>query len=239
MPVHERYPNYIKDQRKFFDELIVEDWDTYQSKDWDTIRQFEVKELFRHVRPQSVLNIGCGCGFHDKEMALYDFVELVHGIDYSEESVNTANKYYSHEKVSRRVEDLEVAEPHRQYDLVASFQVFEHLENVTAYFHYAKSACTSGGHIAILTPNWLRLRNVLLALRLKKKQLCDPLHFKEYTIRELRRIGIKHGLKHIKTFGYEVSGLSAIDSLPLKRRLALGKYAPILADRLCVIFQKS
>ena len=35
----EKYPEFLDDQRQFFDELITREWDTYQSPDWDRRRR--------------------------------------------------------------------------------------------------------------------------------------------------------------------------------------------------------
>ncbi len=42
----EKYPEFLSDQRRFFDELITEEWNTYQNADWDRSRRFEVDCLF-------------------------------------------------------------------------------------------------------------------------------------------------------------------------------------------------
>src|SRR3546814_10544530 len=85
-------------------------------------------------------------------MAGYDFVREVHAIDYSAKSIERANESYPHSKVTRRVADLQAESAQNQYDLVVSFQVFEHLAEPDAYFRFCKSACKPGGTIAILTP---------------------------------------------------------------------------------------
>src|SRR5687767_441287 len=98
MRVHERYTHYHEDQRQFFDELITEEWGTYISADWDTVRRHEVARLFAIVQPRRVLDIGCGCGFHDKVMAEYPFVERVDAFDYSAQSIVKAEEVYPHPK---------------------------------------------------------------------------------------------------------------------------------------------
>jgi len=136
MPVQSRYPNALKDQRQFFDELITEDWESYKSEAWDVSRRGEVARLFRTMRPARILDIGCGCGFHDAEMARYDCVQRIDAIDYSVQSIRKADEAYPHPKVFRRVADLETDDPGAVFDLVVSFQVLEHLVDPAGYFRY-------------------------------------------------------------------------------------------------------
>jgi len=236
--VQDRYPEYLSDQRRVFDELITEDWNTYVSAEWDAVRRFEVAQLFARVKPADVLDVGCGCGFHDREMAGYSFVHAVDAIDYSEKSVERANRVYPHGKVARWVADLASDQPRKAYDLVVSFQVFEHLDDPDTYFRFCRAACAKDGYIAILTPNRRRLRNVLRRLRGLGPELLDPQHFKEYSVSDLRLLGESHGFKYVCWFGYGLNGLSWIDRRPVEARLRMGQLLPWIANCFCLIMKK-
>ena len=238
MPVHLRYPNFLPDQRQFFDELITEDWDAYQSADWDAVRRFEVARLFQLVRPRRVLDVGCGCGFHDVAMASYPFVDLVHGIDYSPNSIARANDVYPHVKVSRTVADFASWIPPERYGLVASFHVIEHLEKPDELMAFCRDACADDGHVAVFTPNRARLRNVLRRLRGQAALLCDPQHFREYSRHEIERLGSRHGLVSVGAFGYGMTGVGWLDRATVGRRLATGHRLSRLADALCVVMRR-
>lgn len=237
MSVHERYQTYQRDQRAFFDDLIEEEWDSYESAEWDQIREFEIKGIFDRVRPKTVLDIGCGCGFHDRAMASYDFVEHVDGIDYSLKSVEKANVEYAHPKVSRWVSDLERDNPVRRYDLVVSFQVFEHLEATESYFRFCRTACAPQGSIAIVMPNTNRLPNLIRRLKGQPAVLLDPQHFHEYSFKEMRSLARKYGFAVTHEFGYGLNGLAVIDRLPIAKRLALGSRVSAIANGMCVIMR--
>jgi len=241
MSVHQRYPQPLEDQRQFFDELITEEWHTYHSEAWDAARRYEVEQLFRHLQPGRVLDIGCGVGFHDVEMARYPFVTFVEAIDYSRESIRKANEHYPHEKVFRRVEDLRTLAVEPSYDLVVSFQVFEHLSNPEDYFRFAIAACRPGGAIAILTPNADRLDNRIRAWRGEPKSMIDPQHFHEYTSAELRALGARHRLATAATFGYRLSSALWPWAVPVDpiRAMRWGTRLPAIADGLAVIFRKA
>lgn len=238
MAVQDRYPKFLSDQRRVFDELIIEDWDTYTSADWDAVRQSEIARLFAKIQPATVLDIGCGCGFHDREMASYRFVRAVDAIDYSPKSIEKADQNYPHAKVTRWVADLAVDPPRKAYDLVVSFQVFEHLDDPGAYFRFSHAACAREGHVAIFTPNRLRLRNVLRRFRGLEAELLDPQHFKEYSVSELRSLAEANGFDYVSWFGYGMNGIGWIDRRSIGARLRMGQWLPWIANCFCLLMKK-
>ncbi|MBR1229219.1 class I SAM-dependent methyltransferase [Bradyrhizobium sp. AUGA SZCCT0176] len=229
MSVPQRYPDFLSDQRQFFDELITEEWQTYFSEEWDAIRRFEIEKIFEHFKPARILDVGCGVGFHDAEMARYDFVEEVDAFDYSEKSVEKANATYSHPKVKRFVADLSTFAPTNRYDMVISFQVFEHLDQPPAYFELCRRSCKAGAIVAIVTPNRTRLSNRLRARKGLPYELCDPQHFKEYTIGEIHELGAQAGFTPAGGFGYRLWGWPPLERLSLRTRLNLGFWFPSIA----------
>jgi 2-polyprenyl-3-methyl-5-hydroxy-6-metoxy-1,4-benzoquinol methylase len=238
MPVHNRYSKYLSDQKQFFDELITEDWELYISDDWDDSRIFEIQLLLKKIRPASVLDIGCGCGFHDKVMAEFPFVKKVDGIDYSEQSIVKANEVYPHPKVNRIVADFMNFQPAGEYDLVVSFEVFEHLTDPDAYMDFCLKACAPKGFVAIITPNRLRLRNRILKMKKQPLDMEDVMHFREYSIKEMKTLGKKHGLDTYSVFGYGVLYYNhpLMKGLKPLQQVKLGAYYPPLANRMGVIY---
>ena len=194
----EKYPEFLSDQRRFFDELITEEWNTYQNADWDRSRRFEVDCLFRLISPRKILDVGCGCGFHDVVMAEKPGVEDVVGIDYSEKSIETANRMYPHRNVRRSVEDIGKMPARESYDLVVSFQVIEHLKDAAEFLRHCRRQTRPGGCIAVVTPNRLRLSNRLRILTGGKPKLGDPQHYREYVAPELVLLGTEQGLNTLR-----------------------------------------
>jgi len=235
MRVHEKYSQLMKDQRDFFNELITEEWWDYHHADWDTTRRYEVACLFGEIQPETILDLGCGCGFHDQVMAEYAFVREVHAVDYSPKSIEKANEAYPHPKVARWCADFAQEPLSGSYDCVTSFQVIEHLEDPKVYFHAAKSVCKPGGHIAVFTPNLNRLSNLLLRLRCKPAVFCDSQHFIEYTPSSLRDAGKECGLTPVAFFGYTLAGLRWIDTQPMEKRLRWGQMLPKIASHCCPV----
>jgi 2-polyprenyl-3-methyl-5-hydroxy-6-metoxy-1,4-benzoquinol methylase len=223
----------MKDQRVFFDELITEEWDTYVSEAWNYSRRFEVDRLFRKIQPATILDVGCGCGFHDQVMAEYDFVEKVDAIDYSEKSIRTAEMAYPHPKVRRIAATFEEFETEHKYDLVVSFQLLEHLCNPEEYLYFCAINCAP--YVAISTPNRLCLRNRIRLIAGKRPSLEDVMHYREYSVAQIQEMGRQHGLDHFYWFGY---GLSAVKGLSPRANTCIGYSFPHLADRIVVVFKK-
>ncbi len=237
MAVQNRYQTFLEDQREFFDTLITEDWETYFSESWDETRRYEIACLFKKVRPSTILDIGCGCGFHDREMATYPFVTSVDAFDYSARSIEKADATYGHPKVRRWVGDLATDAPRRRYDLVVSFQIFEHLNGSDDYFHFCREACAPGGSIAIFTPNRMRLPNWLRMRRGVAPQMLDPQHFKEYTAAEVIALGRNAGFVDPRYFSYGMFGHPLVDRMSNLWRLRLGRFFPAIASGLCIILK--
>jgi 2-polyprenyl-3-methyl-5-hydroxy-6-metoxy-1,4-benzoquinol methylase len=205
---HTEYENkgYTEDQREFFDKLITEDWETYISTDWDVARKIEVQEILCRIPlPRKVLDLGCGCGYHDLLFAGTEGIRKVIGVDYSVKSVEAAEREYPHPKVERYAadffQDKGFIQSKGPYDLVASFQVIEHLSKAKDFIEVSAFFAEEGGHVAIVTPNSERLQNRLLKAMNKPVELVDPLHYREYGVRDLKTLGIAKGLKFMSTFG--------------------------------------
>lgn len=240
MPVHERYTTFLEDQRRFFDELITEDWHAYRSEIWDRTRTFEVSELFARVQPEYVLDVGCGCGFHDQAMAQHPFVRQVDAVDYSAKSIERANEAYPHPKVRRWTASYADLRPERPYDLVTSFQVIEHLKDPADFLRACSEYCRVGGHVAVFMPNRLRVENRILGLSGKPPQLCDPMHFTEYAPGEVERMALPFGLVGRSWFGigFDAPSIPLVRGWGIGRRLAVGRHLKWMASGLGIVMEK-
>jgi SAM-dependent methyltransferase len=237
----EKYPQFLEDQRAFFDELITREWETYQDAGWDTRRRFEIDTLFNMLSARMVLDVGCGCGFHDVLMAEKKGVADVCGIDYSEKSIETANRIYPHPEVRRSVEDIGRATIIGQFDLVISFQVIEHLTDPAGFLKDCARHAAPGGYIVAVTPNRLRLSNRLRILAGGQAQLGDPQHYREYVPSDLIALGREQGLEFFGLFAYGVTlrvPKTNFHLLPLPLGLRLGRLVPSISDCFGVILQK-
>lgn len=243
MSVHEKYTQFEADQRKFFDELITKDWNTYKNKLWDFTRAYEVKKIIQKTNPSRILDIGCGCGFHDLLFAKNPIVKYVLGIDYSTESIKKANQEYPHQKVERVCVDFlsENQSIPSDFDLAVSFQVIEHLKDFERFFSVVFSKVKKGGYVAIATPNFDRFSNRIRRFFGYSAEFCDPMHFREFNLLELKNLGESAGLNMIDHFGYAVS-LNAFFNfdkyIPDKARFYLGTAIPSIAEVIVIVFKK-
>jgi 2-polyprenyl-3-methyl-5-hydroxy-6-metoxy-1,4-benzoquinol methylase len=237
---------FINDQRNFFDNLITNDWNTYINDQWDEERQHEIDEILKRIpMPETVLDIGCGCGYHDMIFAENHGVNRIIGIDYSVKSIDTANRKYHHPRVKRFVADIyqdrEKILKEGPFDLVCSFQVIEHVTKVAEFMDNCKSLVKFGGHIAIVTPNFNNLQNSILKLLRRPIIYVDPLHFREYGVNALKHLGADVGLGYIDHFGrglhlnigkYTFLKFNSIIERPLN------KLFPRMSDVIGVIFKR-
>jgi 2-polyprenyl-3-methyl-5-hydroxy-6-metoxy-1,4-benzoquinol methylase len=240
MRVHERYREYREDQRRFFDELVTKEWDSYISADWDRARAIEAREVLRRTRPRRILDIGCGCGYHDVLMASSPGVDEVVGIDYSAMSIEAAEREYPHPKVRRLAADVNEM-PEGSYDLAVSFHVIEHVSDPRGFLEVCRRQVRPGGWVAAVTPNRLRVDNAYRYLRGYPAVLEDPQHFREYTIGDLIALGSRAGMELVGYFGYGLSFTAPVierQVIPRRPGLWLGKLVPPVAHRIGVVFRR-
>ena len=250
---HEQFRNqgYFPDQRQFFDRLITQDWETYIDPHWDRARLFEVRNIMSLIedRCESVLDVGCGCGYHDLLFAGFPGIRKIVGIDYSEKSIQQANRHYPHEKIQRIVADIFEPSLALQslglFDLVVSFSVIEHLQTPVEFLQQCNTFVKPGGFMAVVTPNRNRVSNRLRHLCGKPPKYVDPLHFREYTIKELVQMGRDLNMIPLKLFGsclqiqlncylFRISLLSGKTEIAMK----LGNVFPHFANFIGVLFQQ-
>jgi SAM-dependent methyltransferase len=235
----DRYPEFLPDQREFFDHLITEDWETYQSAEWDEARRREVAAVLSRAPARRILDVGCGCGFHDVEMARWPGVQEVVGIDYSPRSIETAEREFAHRCVRRLVSDIFELHEH-PFDLVVSFQVIEHVTAPVEFLQACVRNLAPSGVLAVVTPNGDRLDNRLRTLRGKEPELLDPQHYREYTPHELLELAAPLPLTPIATVGLNARltlprlGRQVLPE-PLGRRLA--SWFPSVSSSLAVLWR--
>ncbi|HBF33330.1 TPA: hypothetical protein DDW35_02075 [Candidatus Sumerlaeota bacterium] len=234
MVVQDRFRHYQRDQREVFDQMIAEDWEVYFNPLGLCLKKFEVDRLLAWTHPTAILNIGCGYGFQDAEMAKRSFVQQVDAIDYSSASVAKANEMFSGPKIHREVADFLTAEPTPKYDCVVSFQVIEHLEDPETFLRRCAEWCKPGGIVAAYTVNFMRPYNRIQIKYGKPPIVEDPMHKMEFTREQLRELGIKAGLLPQRIFAY----LSAPYRRPYGLRIWLGYWFPSQGERLGAFYQK-
>lgn len=238
-----RGKEYQKDQKEFFDSLIEKSWETYHIPEWDFTRTFETNWIALKTNPKKILNVGCGCGFHDQVMSQIPSVENILGIDYSRKTIQKAESIYPHKKIQRKFLDFLKDDINQlgKFDLTVSFQVIEHLEEYELFLRRMMQVTENNGFIAIATPNYNRLSNRIKAWFGKKKTFCDVMHFTEFTYKELCNLGEKVGVSIYASMSYNCSFNFKFDLdryIPHKIRFYLGRLFPQIGDVMVLIFKK-
>jgi SAM-dependent methyltransferase len=124
-------------------------------------------EVVQSMRPDSVLEVGCGDGYFIG--GLDDYVKVRVGADFSAKAIGFAKAF--HPNVLFHVGDA--AELQQQFDVVVAIEVLEHIpdDQVLKFLQMLFDRTKSGGHVIICVPS------VVLPLNRK--------HFRHYTARLL------------------------------------------------------
>ena len=107
------------------------------------------------VNRKRVLDYGCGSGYGTALISEHSLE--VTGIDISSEAIEYAQSQYSAPNLKyMRIDPAEVAPlpfPDSSFDVVLSFQVIEHVQNVSAYLQEIDRVLVPGGKVIIATPD--------------------------------------------------------------------------------------
>lgn len=78
---------------------------------------------------KSIADIGCGVGMKTAQMAKYFKKAEVNGYDFSEPGIMAAKKFHKLNNINFSTEDITTAKNNKQFDLITSFDVLEHIEH--------------------------------------------------------------------------------------------------------------
>jgi len=114
----------------------------YEDDKWE----FDVAaRVVAEVRPNSFLEIGCGSGcFLGKISSAIDHVE---GVDINEEAVRKCTEK-GLSATTTSVKDLD-----KSYDMIALFEVLEHMDNLSGTVRDIVDRLTPGGRLILAVPN--------------------------------------------------------------------------------------
>lgn len=146
-----------------------------------------------------VFDSGCGDGFHTSIIKKYS--DNVIGGDFDD---RTKKEY---DIVFRKIEENNFGQE-KEFDLVTSFDVIEHVEDDLGYLRELIKITKSGGIIIIGTPNRNRLSNKIISLIKGKIEYPhklgyhyesggDIIHLREYTIDSLNNLAKKTNIAEV------------------------------------------
>lgn len=117
----------------------------------------EIYSLINDKKVNKILEIGFGTGILLKEFSKIFTEKSFYGLDPHERGFN------NYEKISKKIsnnnlfiihEKLETFSPKENYDLIFSFNVFEHLEDQKIYIKKIDNLLNKDGKSIILCPNY-------------------------------------------------------------------------------------
>lgn len=113
------------------------------------------KYSLNYVTGKKVLDYGCGSGYGTALIS--SACSQVVGVDVSSEAVAHAKSHFFAPNLSylqiERAESASLPFPDVSFDVVLSFQVIEHVEDVKAYLREIKRVLVPGGYALIATPD--------------------------------------------------------------------------------------
>lgn len=166
-------------------ERVVEDFLGKSLEDY-FIYQFHIatyKYARKFVANKKVLDFGCGSGYGTSYIA--DYCKEIVGVDISDEAISYANSNYKSPNLSftciETIELLPLPFMDKEFDVVISFQVIEHIEDTDNYLKQIHRVLKPGGQLIIVTPD----RSTRLFSFQKPWNMW---HVKEYTRESLAEV---------------------------------------------------
>lgn len=127
-----------------------------------------------------VIDIGCGEGYGPAMLARA--ASSVLGVDIAPEVVEHARRCYPADNLSFEVMDVNaLTAGDSTFDLAVSFQVVEHLADVSGYFSEVSRILAPSGAAVLTTPNRLTISP-------GRDEPINPFHLREYTPGEFREV---------------------------------------------------
>jgi len=172
-----------------------------------------------YARPTDrLLEVGFGEGY-GAEM-IRDWVAEYHGVEVSLEAVEHARERHAHPRCAFHHEPAGLPFADDWFDLVISFQVIEHVDDVQAYVDEIRRVCRPGGAVLIVTPN----RNHRLA---DGERPWNRYHIREFSPAELEA-ACSSSFGKVELFG--IGGIPILEEVERNRVARARRLARI--DRL-------
>jgi 2-polyprenyl-3-methyl-5-hydroxy-6-metoxy-1,4-benzoquinol methylase len=151
---------------------------------------------------RSICDLGCGNGHITGRLAETGF--QVTGVDASPSGIAIARRAYPKVEFVEALIDRELRV--RQYDLVLSSDVIEHMYRPSDLLEAARALLKPGGQILLGTPYHGYLKNLVLAATGKMdahfSALHDGGHIKFFSVKTLSRLIREHGFEDLSFLFY-------------------------------------
>lgn len=138
-----------------------------------------------YCRGKRVLDFGCGSGYGSAQIAAT--ATAVHAVDVAADAIDYARGKYARDNLEFHVvgagDGLPFPDGH--FDVVLSFQVFEHVRDADRYLSEARRVLAPHGRLILVTPD----RSTRL---LPGQRPWNRWHVHEYGARQLERVMRRH-----------------------------------------------
>lgn len=156
------------------------------------LHSFPYYQVARFVHNKTVLDLGCNTGFGTDILA--KSAKKVIGVDISSKAIDFAREKYSGSGIDFQIIDgIQLPFDERQFDVVVSFQVIEHIVGYENYLNEIKKVLSLKGLAVFTTPN------SLLRLDSGMKPL-NPFHHHEFSANELKTL-LEKSFKYVGVLG--------------------------------------
>jgi 2-polyprenyl-3-methyl-5-hydroxy-6-metoxy-1,4-benzoquinol methylase len=157
--------------------------------------QFRYIEVLKYTNNKTVLDIACGIGWGSYLISKSGALKCI-GADISQIAINTAKENFISSNLEFVLSDEnEIPLRNDTFDVVVSFETFEHLPNVDIFFEEIKRVSKNNAICFISTPN----RTLFNKNGVNIPQ--NPFHYKEYLRDEVVTILKKYGFELVEYLG--------------------------------------
>jgi 2-polyprenyl-3-methyl-5-hydroxy-6-metoxy-1,4-benzoquinol methylase len=166
-------------------------------------RSMYLAKLIKHFEAfpiKTILDAGCGAG--DFAEGLHEKGYRVYGFDLNESAIEAAKlRHIGRFSVASVYDDFLAPFDIDQVDAVVAIETIEHLYSPRAFLSRAKDALRSGGLLAISTPYWGYLKNIVLAVTNRTDRalsvLWDGGHIKHFSRATLTKMATEQGFEFV------------------------------------------
>lgn len=164
-------------------------------------RPMYLSKLHAYLKEEQVRTVlDAGCGGGDFAQGLHELGYEVFGVDLNESGINAAKARNAGQFAVQSVyDDLLAPFGIESVDAVISVEVIEHLYSPRTLFNRAREAIRPNGLLAITTPYWGYLKNIVLAVSNRTDRALNPLwdggHIKHFSRATLTQMGKDQGFE--------------------------------------------
>lgn len=113
--------------------------------------RFAYQYVQQFISDKNVIDIGCGTGYGCKLMS--ESAKRVVGIDYDKSAIEYCQKKFGSSNIEFRHLNAASLDLNEQFDVAVSFQVIEHIQNLSDFIERIKRIIKPDGIILLSTPN--------------------------------------------------------------------------------------